>query len=132
MNVVILVSAGELVDKITILEIKKERIRDRTKLRYINKELKLLQTSLSITINQNKKLKKEITGLKKKLFSINTKLWNIENSIRRLEANDDFGKRFVILARSVYQTNDKRSAIKNEINLLFGSSIKEVKEYAKY
>ena len=132
MNAVILVSAGELVDKITILEIKKARIKDKTKLRYINKELKLLQSSLSVILKENRSIQKDVLRLKKNLFAINVQLWNIENAIRKLEADKDFGKKFIDYARKVYLTNDKRSALKSEINGLFGSSINEVKEYSNY
>ncbi|MBZ0201939.1 MAG: DUF6165 family protein [Ignavibacteria bacterium] len=132
MNAVILVSIGELVDKITILEIKKERIKDTTKLRYINKEMKLLKSSLSIALKENKPIQRDLLKLKQDLFAINLQLWNIENIIRKLEADKDFGKKFIANARKVYLTNDKRSALKNEINGLFGSSLNEVKQYTKY
>ncbi len=132
MNAVIHVSAGELIDKITILEIKKTRISDKVKLRYINNELKLLQRSLSVMIKENKINKPEILKLKNQLHGINVRLWNIENTIRELEAKKNFGKRFIENARNVYITNDRRSTVKNKINTLFGSSITEVKEYSDY
>jgi len=132
MQVMIPASAGELVDKITILEIKKSRIKDKMKLVHINIELGLLKNSLVEILKQNKKLTTKLAVLKKKLKAINTSLWDTENVIRGLEAKKDFGSKFIQFARSVYITNDKRSEIKAEINKLFGSGINEVKQYTGY
>jgi predicted nucleic acid-binding Zn-ribbon protein len=132
MNAVILVSPGELLDKITILEIKKSRIKQKERLGVIKKELTLLNISLSEMLKIKKKLKTSLSKEKKNLYSTNLKLWNIENKIRAKEAKKLFDKEFIELARAVYITNDTRSAIKNDINLLFGSSIHEVKQYSRY
>lgn len=133
MQVMIPASAGELLDKITILEIKKSRIKDRSKLKYVNKELGLLKNSLDEIMKQNKKLTTKLAVLKKKLKAINTSLWDTENVIRGLEAKKDFGSKFIQYARSVYITNDKRSEVKAEINKLFGpAALNEVKQYTGY
>ncbi len=134
MNVVVLVSPGELVDKITILEIKLIKIRNKEKQKAVKHELKLLKANLTTLMSsvEHKKLLSRLKDLKLKLHGINLKLWNIENVIRSLEASEDFGKKFVDYARRVYITNDMRSEVKNEINRLFGSTITEVKEYSKY
>lgn len=132
MNAAILVSPGELLDKITILEIKKSRIRQKEKLVAVNRELKLLKTTLAEMLKYNKKLAVKLLPEKKKLKAVNIKLWDIENRIRGKEAKGKFDKEFIALARSVYITNDKRSEIKNSINKLFGSSIHEVKQYKSY
>jgi peptidoglycan hydrolase CwlO-like protein len=133
MEAMIRVSAGELVDKITILEIKKSRIKDKMKLVHINKELDLLKNSLDEILKQNKSLTTKLTVLKKKLKAINTSLWDTENVIRGLEAKKDFGSKFIQYARSVYITNDKRSEVKAEINKLFGQgALNEVKQYTGY
>jgi|TARA_B100000795_G_C22710190_1_gene403217 hypothetical protein len=119
------ISAGELIDKITILEIKEEKIENSEKLEYIKKEL----FSLNKT---SKKMIAETAGIKslvEKLKIVNRKLWDIENGKRLAEKNNDFGKNFIELARSVYKTNDERSKIKLEINNLLGSNIKEVKSH---
>lgn len=132
MNAAILVSPGELIDKITILEIKKSRIKQKEKLKAVIRELKLLKITLAEMLKYNKKITVKLSGEKKKLKAVNTQLWNIENSIRAKEAKGKFDKEFIKLARSVYITNDKRSEIKNNINKLFGSSIHEVKQYRSY
>jgi peptidoglycan hydrolase CwlO-like protein len=132
MKIRIPVSAGELTDKITILEIKSRRVRDKGKLKSVKTELKHLQKELTHLLKKNGKLSAKFKSLKTKLYKINTELWNIENNIRTLEAKKDFGKKFVTNARKVYITNDKRSEIKNKINGLFGSEIAEVKQYSKY
>ena len=122
------ISAGELIDKISILEIKKKKIKDQIKLRHVNKEYKTL-------INIKKKIIKpniEIRKLSMKLKKVNLKLWAIEDKIRKCEKNQDFGKYFIKLARKVYFTNDDRSRIKLKINNLLGSDIIEVKNYSKY
>tara|TARA_B100001093_G_C26652516_1_gene938137 strand:+ start:29 stop:424 length:396 start_codon:yes stop_codon:yes gene_type:complete len=119
------ISAGELVDKITILEIKKTKIVDVNKLQDIEKELSSLNATFKDSIPDLSKIQSQIDELK----SINLKLWDIENAKRLAENNKDFGQNFVELARSVYKTNDQRSKIKLEINNILGSSIKEVKSH---
>ena len=118
-------SAGELVDKITILEIKKIKITDQEKLKEVDKEL----LSLNKTMNEFVKEKSKILELKEKLKNINLKLWDIENGKREAEKNNDFGEKFIKLARNVYQFNDERAKIKLQINLILNSNIKEVKSY---
>ena len=119
------ISAGELIDKITILEIKKIRINDSDKLKDIEKELISLNETFKNTISNPLKIKKLIDKLK----SINLKLWDIENGKRLAEKNNDFGEKFIELARSVYKTNDERAKVKLEINNILGSNIKEVKSH---
>jgi|TARA_B110000967_G_scaffold42137_1_gene42099 hypothetical protein len=119
------ISAGELIDKITILEIKKDKIKDSEKLKDVEKELLSLSDSFKKTIP----ITIEIEILLKKLKSINLKLWDIENEKRSAEKNNDFGEAFVKLARSVYKTNDERSKVKLEINNILGSNIREVKSH---
>jgi hypothetical protein len=120
------------VDKITILEIKSRRVKDKKKLASVKKELGLLKISLADLLKENKSKKIKFSGLKKKLYAINVKLWDIEDEIRKLEVKKDFGEKFVQLARSVYITNDERSKAKNAVNTLFGSQLNEVKQYVKY
>lgn len=132
MNAIIPVSPGELVDKITILEIKKKNIKAAAKLKLIKTELSHLTKILNEMISNSKRIKPAVLTEKKKLLTVNKKLWDIENRIRAKEAKQSFDKRFIELARLVYITNDRRSEIKNRINILFGSAIKEVKQYAKY
>ena len=119
------ISAGELLDKISILEIKLDKIKDKGSLIEINKEY----TSLSETKNSNISITKDLENLTKQLKEINMKLWSIEDEKRMCEKNKDFGKKFIELARSVYLNNDKRAKIKSEINKLLGSNIKEIKKY---
>jgi hypothetical protein len=119
------VSAGELVDKITILEIKKIKIKDKNKLNEIKKEHKYLKEILIKKIKLDKKIKHEISSLKK----INLLLWNIEDGKRAAERNKEFGKKFIVLARDVYIYNDKRALIKLKINQMTKSSIVEVKSH---
>jgi len=119
------ISAGELIDKITILEIKKAKINDNEKLKDIEKELSSLNATFKKSIPDPSKIKILIDKLK----SINFKLWDIENGKRLAEKNNDFGEKFIELARSVYKSNDERSKIKLEINNILGSSIKEIKSY---
>ena len=119
------ISAGELIDKITILEIKKDKINDNKKLIDIEKELLSLNNTLKKSIFDPSKIK----FLTEKLKAINLKLWNIENEKRLAEKNNNFDKNFIKLARSVYKDNDKRSKIKLEINNVLGSNIKEVKSH---
>jgi hypothetical protein len=122
------ISAGELFDKISILEIKKNKIKDKSKVKIVLKEL----VSLQETVNRNIKKSKSLTKLYKKLKSINLKLWKIEDAIRDCERKNNFKERFIKLARDVYFTNDERSRFKNKINSLTKSNISEVKSYKKY
>jgi hypothetical protein len=122
------ISVGELLDKISILEIKQANIKDQSKLEIINKE----HASLKDALDKNVKITDEINSLYEKLKNINTKLWGIEDSKRDCERRKDFGEEFIQLARSVYIENDTRAKIKNEINKLSGSNISEVKSYDKY
>jgi hypothetical protein len=119
------ISMGELIDKITILEIKKEKITDSEKLKDIKKELLSLNNTFKKSIPDYSKVK----SLIEKLKIVNLKLWDIENGKRLAEKNNDFGEKFVKLARSVYKINDERSKIKLEINNILGSNIKEIKSY---
>ena len=119
------ISAGELIDKITILEIKKEKINDSDKLADIEKEL----LSLNDTFKKSILHLSKISSLADELKIINLKLWDIENDKRLAEKNNEFGDEFIALARSVYKTNDERSRIKLEINNVLGSNIREVKSH---
>ena len=122
------ISAGELLDKIAILEIKLVKIKDKENLLEINKEYE----SLKETENSNIKLTKDLEKLIIQLKEINLKLWNIEDKKRICEKNKDFGQAFVDLSRSVYLNNDKRANIKSEINKILGSNIREIKKYVNY
>ncbi len=126
MNININVSVAELVDKITILEIKSEKINDLKKLENIKNELALLNKSFKHIETE------KLLNLKDKLKQINLKLWNIEDDIRKCEKNKVFDDSFIQLARDVYITNDERFNVKNSINELFSSKIKEVKSYEDY
>ena len=119
------ISAGELIDKITILEIKKEKISNKEKLEEINKELISLNETLKKSINDESK----ILSFKNDLKNINLKLWDIEDGKRSAEKNNKFDEKFIELARSVYKFNDERAKIKLAINNALGSNIKEVKSY---
>ena len=119
------ISAGELIDKITILEIKKEKIINKEKLAEVDKELVSLNKTLKKSINDESK----ISGFKKDLKNINLKLWDIEDGKRSAEKNNKFDEKFIELARSVYKFNDQRAKIKLAINNALGSNIKEVKSY---
>ena len=119
------ISAGELVDKITILEIKKEKITNKEKLIEIKKEL----DSLTNTFNKSIKKNINLETLIKELKNTNLKLWDIENKKRELEKKQRFGKEFIEFARNVYKSNDERAKIKLKINEALGSNIKEVKSY---
>ncbi len=132
MDIEVPISPGELIDKMTILEIKLIKIKDKEKLKPVKKELQILSAAFVSLMKRHRETKNEVLELKKKLFMVNQKLWNTENLIRALEAKKDFGARFVDHARKVYITNDKRSALKLRINGLLGSGISEVKEYALY
>ena len=122
------ISAGELLDKIAILEIKLVKIKDKENLLEINKEYE----SLKETKNSNIKLTKNLEKLIIQLKEINLKLWDIEDKLRICEKNKDFGEKFIELARGVYFNNDSRSKIKSAINKILGSNIKEVKQYSNY
>ena len=119
------ISAGELIDKITILEIKKNKIKDKDKLVEIDKEL----ASLNLTLKNNIPDLSEIINFKNELKEINLKLWDIEDGKRQAEKDNDFSEKFILLARNVYKFNDKRAKIKLSINKTLGSNIKEVKSY---
>ncbi len=119
------ISAGELIDKITILEIKKEKISNKEKLVEVNKELISLNETLKKSINDESK----ILSFKNDLKNINLKLWDIEDGKRSAEKNNKFDEKFIELARSVYKFNDERAKIKLAINNALGSNIKEVKSY---
>ena len=119
------ISAGEFLDKISILEIKLDNIKDKDKLIEINKEYKSLEEAKKSNIKISENLEKLVNQLKE----INLKLWNIEEQKRLCEKNSDFGKNFIQLSRNVYLINDKRAKIKSDINKLLGSNIKEVKSY---
>jgi len=122
------ISAGELLDKISILEIKLVKINDKKSLLEINKEY----NSLKETQDSNIKFTKNLENLINQLKEVNLKLWDIEDNKRICEKNKDFGKVFVDLSRNVYLNNDKRAKIKSEINKLLDSNINEVKQYVNY
>ncbi len=122
------ISVGELVDKVTILETKQERVESASALENIEKELSCLNARLSPILKSNAPL----NPLKLELKGVNESLWDIENEIRSKEAKKEFDTKFIELARSVYQTNDHRSSIKREINDLLGSEIVEEKSYSSY
>ena len=119
------ISAGELIDKITILEIKREKISNKEKLVEVNKELNSLNETLKKSINDSS----NIINFKNDLKNINLKLWDIEDGKRSAEKNNKFDEKFIELARNVYKFNDERAKIKLAINNALGSNIKEVKSY---
>lgn len=121
------VSWGELVDKITILQIKSDRISDAAKLANVRKELTLLRDRLGSNAENA-----EVSRLTKALYDVNAALWDIEDDIRDCENAGDFGDKFVQLARSVYITNDKRADLKREVNFALGSALVEEKSYQAY
>ena len=127
-KILVEVSVGELFDKISILEIKKEKIKDTNKLKFINEEYVVLMDQFKKYVKINEKL----NGLFKSLKEINSKLWIIEDEKRLCEKNSNYGENFVKLSRDVHLLNDKRANIKLEINNLTGSKIKEIKEYTNY
>ncbi len=127
-KILVEVSVGELLDKITILEIKKEKIKDSEKLKFINNEYNVLKEQLDKNVKNDEKLKKFFISLKE----INSKLWIIEDNKRMCEKNSDFGEKFIKLSRDVHFLNDQRAKVKLEINNLTGSKIKEIKEYTNY
>lgn len=122
------ISVGELLDKISILEIKQKNIKDEQKIKIISKELE----SLNYTLKKDVHITDEIKSLYEDLKKINIKLWNIEDGKRDCERNGDFGEKFIQLARRVYIENDQRAKIKNKINKISGSNISEVKSYDEY
>ena len=122
------ISLGELIDKISILQIKKKNIEDIEKQKLINNELAMLDKVLEKVLGNNS----DIAEYLLQLIEINTKLWKIEDNIRECERQNKFDKEFIELARGVYFTNDERSKVKLEINKKFGSEIIEVKSYKKY
>ena len=127
-KILIEVSVGELLDKISILEIKKDKIKDPDKLEYILNEHKILKEEY----NNNIKSTTELNRLFQSLKVINSRLWTIEDDKRKCEKEKDFGKNFIKLSRDVHILNDNRAKIKLEINNLTGSKIKEIKEYFSY
>ena len=127
-KIIIEVSIGELLDKITILEIKQEKIKDDKNLKFINDEYNVLKTELNKNIKNDDKLNNLFNSLKE----INAKLWVIEDDKRMCEKNKDFGEKFIKLSRDVHFLNDERAKIKLEINNHTGSKIKEIKEYTNY
>ena len=127
-KILVEVSVGELLDKISILEIKKEKIKDTQKLKFITKEHQILKNQL----DKNVKIDTKLSELFDSLKEINSKLWVIEDKKRMCEKNSDFGKDFVKLSRDVHLLNDRRAKIKLEINEHTGSKIKEIKEYTSY
>ena len=127
-KIIVEVSIGELLDKISILEIKQEKIKDPEKLKFISNEYSILKKQLEDNIKSDDKL----DGLYKSLKEINSKLWVIEDEKRQCEKDKDFGKKFIKLSRDVHFLNDDRAKIKLEINNHTGSRIKEIKEYTSY
>ena len=128
MRIEIPVSFGELIDKLTILEIKKSKITDNEKLKNIQLEFELLNKKYQTKLKDTKELQVFYDAL----LEVNHKPWKIEDKIRILENNKEFNEEFIDLARSVYKSNDERFAIKNEINKTFDSEIQEQKEYENY
>ena len=127
-KILVEVSIGELLDKISILEIKQEKIKDSDKLKYIQDEYNVLKEQLFKNVKSDDKLNELFESLKE----INSKLWVIEDDKRLCEKNSDFGEKFIKLSRDVHFLNDKRAQIKLKINNHTGSKIKEIKEYTKY
>ncbi|MCX7878743.1 MAG: DUF6165 family protein [Ignavibacteria bacterium] len=123
------ISPGELIDRLTILEIKLTKIKDKNKLVLLKREYAELNRYYKTLL---KKFGKEMNFYKDMLYKANLKLWNTENYIRKCESVKDFGERFIKLARDVYITNDKRSALKSKINIITGSHTYEVKQYSDY
>ena len=122
------ISAGELLDKISILEIKLNEIKDHVLLNEVKKEYEILNE----TKNKNISFSEKIDILYKNLKETNKKLWEIENKVRLCEKNSDFKEKFIQISRDIYFANDQRSKIKLEINKILGSNIKEVKQYTEY
>ena len=127
-KILVEVSVGELLDKLSILEIKKEKIKDPEKLKYINDEYEILNSEFDKNVKSDDRLTKLFEVLKE----INSRLWIIEDDKRLCEKNSDFGEKFIKLSRDVHLLNDNRAKLKLEINNYTGSKIKEIKEYTKY
>jgi|TARA_Y100001970_G_scaffold231555_1_gene287872 hypothetical protein len=127
-KILVEVSVGELLDKISILEIKKEKIKDSEKLKFINDEYEILKSEFDKNVKSDDRLTKLFEVLKE----INSRLWIIEDDKRLCEKNSDFGEKFIKLSRDVHLLNDNRAKLKLEINNYTGSKIKEIKEYTKY
>ena len=127
-KILVEVSVGELLDKISVLEIKKEKIKDPEKLKFVNDEYNILNEQLKNNVKSDEKL----NNLFKSLKEINNKLWVIEDEKRLCEKNSDFGEKFIKLSRNVHFLNDNRAKIKLEINKHTKSKIKEIKEYTNY
>ena len=127
-KILVEVSVGELLDKISILEIKQEKIKDTTKLKFINEEHSILRDQLNSNVKSDQKLSELFDSLKR----INAKLWVIEDDKRQCEKEKDFTDSFIKLSRDVHFLNDDRAKIKLEINNHTGSKIKEIKEYTSY
>ena len=127
-KIIVEVSVGELLDKITILEIKKEKIKDNESLKFINDEYNILKYEFDKNIKFDEKLKKLFNSLK----DINSKLWSIEDEKRMCEKNSDFGDLFIKISREIHFLNDERSKVKLEINSYTGSKIREIKKYTDY
>ncbi len=127
-KILVEVSVGELLDKITILEIKKEKIKDEKSLKFINDEYNILKSEFDKNIKFNEDLKKLFNSLKE----INSKLWLIEDDKRMFEKNSDFGEKFIKVSRDIHFLNDERSKVKLEINSQTGSKIREIKKYTDY
>lgn len=128
MKVLTEISPGELLDKISILEIKLEKVKDTNGINEIKKEYKILKEIQDTSI----KFTKEVSELFKAVKNINIVLWDVEDKLRIYEKNKDFGKEFIELAREVYFNNDKRAKIKNEINIILKSNFREIKQYINY
>ncbi len=127
-KIIVEVSIGELLDKISILEIKQEKIKNTEKLKFINNEHSILKSQLDKNVKSDDKL----NDLYQSLKEINSKLWVIEDDKRQCEKDKDFGKKFIKLSRDVHFLNDDRAKVKLEINNHTGSVIKEIKEYTSY
>ena len=127
-KIIVEVSVGELLDKISILEIKQDKIKDPEKLSFINNEHSILKNQLEKNVKSDERLEKLFQDLK----DINAKLWVIEDEKRDCEKNKDFGEKFIKLSRDVHFLNDDRAKIKLEMNNHTGSAIKEIKEYTSY
>ena len=127
-KILVEVSVGELFDKISILEIKKDKIKDKEKLKFVIDEYNVLKEQMVNKV----KLDEKLSGLFDTLKDINSKLWVIEDDKRLCEKNSDFGEKFIKLSRDIHFLNDKRASIKLEINNQTGSKIKEIKEYTSY
>ena len=127
-KILVEVSFGELLDRISILEIKKEKISNPESIKFIEKEYLILKDQLNKNIKSDKKLEEFFNNLKK----TNLKLWSIEDDKRMCEKNSDFGEKFIKLSREIHFLNDNRSKVKLEINIYTGSQIREIKQYTNY